>query len=132
MSVTTVTQSGFQWLSRGQDYVPCGPYACCSDRLLTGDISLPAGGGQAHALGWTAKDLFGRLPAPEHAGPSFNCLARYDETGLIWLLQGREVIALAEATAAIRGPTGAITIYRRDNKPALGPLGDSLHDLGAP
>jgi hypothetical protein len=71
MSVTTVTQSGFQWLSRGQDYVPYGPYACCSDRLLTGDISLPA------------------------------------------------------------GPTGEITIYRRDNKPALGPLGDSLDDLGA-
>jgi hypothetical protein len=88
-------------------------------------------GDQAQALGWTTKDLFGLLTAPEHAGPSFNRLARYDETGLIWLLQGREVIALAEATAAIRGPTGAITIYRRDNKPALGPLGDSLHDLGA-
>jgi Protein of unknown function (DUF3631) len=29
------------------------------------------------------------------------------------------------------GPTGEITIYRRDNKPALGPLGDSLDDLGA-
>ncbi len=26
-------------------------------------------------------------------------------------------------------PTGAITIYRRHNKPALGPVGDSLDDL---
>jgi len=28
-----------------------------------------------------------------------------------------------------RKPTGAITIYRRHNKPALGPVGDSLEDL---
>jgi hypothetical protein len=86
-------------------------------------------GDQAEALGWTAKDLFGLLTVPEHTKPTFNRLARYDATGLIWLLQGREVIALAEATAAIRGPTGAVTIYRRHDKPAVGPLGDSLDDL---
>jgi len=28
-----------------------------------------------------------------------------------------------------KNPTGAITVYRRHNKPALGPLGDSLDDL---
>jgi hypothetical protein len=39
------------------------------------------------------------------------------------------VVALTEATAAIQGPTGAVTVYRRFNKPALGPLGDSLDDL---
>jgi hypothetical protein len=78
-------------------------------------------GDQAHALGWTAKDLFGLLAVPEHAKPSFNRLSRYDEIGLIWLLEGRRVIALAEATAAIRGPTAAITVYRRHNKPALAP-----------
>jgi hypothetical protein len=56
-------------------------------------------------------------------------LSRYDETGLIWLLHGREVVALTEATAAIQNPTGGITIYRRHNKPTLGPPGDSLDDL---
>jgi hypothetical protein len=61
---------------------------------------------------------------------SYSRLSRYDETGLIWLLCGREVVALTEATAAIQNPTGAITIYRRHNKPALG--GDSLDDLEPP
>jgi hypothetical protein len=39
------------------------------------------------------------------------------------------VVALTEATAAIQNATGAITVYRRHNKPALGPLGDSLDDF---
>jgi hypothetical protein len=86
-------------------------------------------GDQAHALGWTARDLFGLLTVPEHAKPSFNRLSRYDETGLIWLLDGRKVLALTEATAAIQSSTGAITIYRRHNKPVLGPVGDSLDDF---
>jgi hypothetical protein len=51
---------------------------------------------------------------------------------LIWLLRGREVIVLTEATAAIQSSTGATTIYRRHNKPALGPLGDSLDDFEPP
>jgi hypothetical protein len=86
-------------------------------------------GEQAEALGWTARDLFGLHKPPEKPHPSYSRLSRYDATGLIWLLQGREVIALAEATAAIQGPTGAVTIYRRHDKPAVGPLGDSLDDL---
>ena len=84
---------------------------------------------RAEALGWTARDLFGLTPVPGHAEPSFSRLSRYDETGLIWLLQGRPVVALTEATAAIQSSTGALTIYRRHNKPALGPPGDSLDDL---
>ena len=87
---------------------------------------------QGHALGWTAKDLFGLFPVPASAKPSFNRLARYDETGLIWLLDGREVVALTDATAAIKNTIGNITIYRRHNKPALGPLGDSLDDFQPP
>jgi hypothetical protein len=87
---------------------------------------------QAHALGWTAKDLFGLQTPPEKPHPSYSRLSRYDEIGLIWLLRGREVVALTEATAAIQNPTGAITIYRRHNKPALGPIGDSLDDLEPP
>jgi hypothetical protein len=87
-------------------------------------------GAQAEAFGWTAKDLFGLLTAPEHAKPIFNRLSRYDETGLIWLLGGRRVVALTEGTAAIQNPaSGSVTMYRRFDKPALGPLGDSLEDL---
>jgi hypothetical protein len=84
---------------------------------------------QAGALGWTARDLFGLHTPPAKPHPSYSRLSRYDETGLIWLLQGRPVVALTETTAAIQNPTGAITIYRRHNKPALGPVGDSLDDF---
>jgi hypothetical protein len=86
-------------------------------------------GGQAEALGWDSRDLFGLHQAPERPHPSYNRLSRYDCTGLIWLLQGKEVIALTADTATIRRPTGNVTTYRRFNKPALGPLGDSLDDF---
>ena len=86
-------------------------------------------GEQASSLGWTNRDLFGLHMPPEKLHPSYNRLCRHDETGLIWLLRGREVIVLTEATAAIQSSTGATTIYRRHNKPALGPPGDSLDDL---
>jgi hypothetical protein len=89
-------------------------------------------GDQAAALGWTARDLFGLHKPPARPHPSYSRLSRYDETGLIWLLCGREVVALTEATAVIRSWTGAITIYRRHYKPALGPVGDSLDDLVPP
>ena len=49
--------------------------------------------------------------------PSYSRLSRYD---VIWLPQGREVVALTEATASIRSAAGNITIYRKHNKPALG------------
>jgi hypothetical protein len=86
-------------------------------------------GEQAQVLGWTARDLFGLHQPPTNPAPMYRRLSRYDETGLVWLLEGREVVALTEETAAIRWPGGSVTIYRRDNKPALGPLGDSLDDF---
>ena len=86
-------------------------------------------GEQAEALGWTARDLFGLHQPPTPPHPTYSQLSRYDETGLIWLLCGREVVALTEATAAIQSSTGAITTYRRHNKPVLGPVGDCLDDL---
>jgi hypothetical protein len=61
---------------------------------------------------------------------NYRRLSRYDETGLIWLLRGRPVIALTETIAAIQGATAVLT-YRKLNKPSLGPLGDSLDDMGA-
>jgi hypothetical protein len=86
-------------------------------------------GEQAEAFGWTARALFGLHTSPAKPHASYIRLSRYDETGLIWLLQGREVVALSEVTAAIHNPTGAITVYRRHNKPTLGPVGDSLDDF---
>ena len=112
--------------------------ARCPDRVPTdrwqqavedGRTFLAQWGDQAHALGWTAKDLFGLLAVPEHVKPSFNRLSRCDATGLIWLLDGRRVVALSEDRAAIQSPSGNVTIYRKINKQALGPVGDSLDDF---
>jgi hypothetical protein len=86
-------------------------------------------GEQAHQLGWTARELFGLHPVPERSAPNFRRLSRYDSTGLIWLLQGRPVIALTQTEAAIQS-AGAVVMYRKHRKPAYGALGDSLDDMG--
>jgi hypothetical protein len=88
-------------------------------------------GEKTESLGWTAGDLFGLHEVPDNPHPTYQRLGRYDCTGLIWLLQGCPVVALTEATAAIKMPTGNITTYRRHNKPAYGPLGDSINDFVA-
>lgn len=99
---------------------------CVSD----GSRFLAKWGDQAEALGWTSADLFGLHTPPAEPHLSYSRLSRYDWTGLVWLLQGRPVVALTATAATIRNPaTGAITTYRRFNKPALGPLGDSLDEL---
>src|SRR5262249_21277353 len=94
-----------------------------------GSRFLATWGSQAEALGWTSADLFGLHQPPDQPHPSYRRLSRYDCTGLIWLLQDRRVVALTAATAAIENPTGNITVYRKHNKPALGPVGDSLEDF---
>jgi len=94
------------------------------------DCFLDVWGAQATALGWSARDLFGLHPTPERPGANYQRLARYDCTGLIWLLQGRLVVALTADTAAIQVKSGGILTYRKHNKPAFGPLGDSLDDMG--
>jgi hypothetical protein len=38
--------------------------------------------------------------------------------------------ASAYLTAAIQCPNGGVLVFRRHNKPALGPIGDSLDDFG--
>src|SRR6516165_6922972 len=81
------------------------------------------------AVCWTSRDLFGLHMPPARPHPSYHRLSRYDETGLIWLLQGRQVVGLTASTAAILNPSGSITCYRRHSKPAIGPLGDSLDDF---
>lgn len=94
-----------------------------------GSRFLAKWGDQAEALGWSSADLFGLHIPSANPHPSYSRLSRYDETGLCWLLQGRPVVALTADTAAIENKTGNITVYRRHNKPGLGPLGDSLGDL---
>jgi hypothetical protein len=106
------------------------PTARWKQAVADGQRFLGRWGAQAEALGWTPKDLFGLLPVPDRAATWFDRLSRYDATGLVWLLRGRPVVALTEATAAIENSkTGDITVYRRFNKPELGPLGDSLDDM---
>src|SRR5262245_48363740 len=90
-----------------------------------------AGGGLWHygeALGWDSRDLFGLHTPPERPHSSYNRLSRYDATGLIWLLQGRDVIALTAKGAVIRTAIGAILTYYRHGRPAYGPIGDSVLD----
>jgi len=85
-------------------------------------------GAQVHALGWTERELFGLPDVPDRPRPKYQRLSRYDQTGLVWLLQGRHVVALTKDTAVIETANGTV-VYRRYNKPALGPLGDSLDDF---
>jgi hypothetical protein len=92
---------------------------------------LPLWSDRAHALGWTARELFGLHSVPERPAANYQRLARYDETGLLWLLRGRPVVVLTETTAAIQGATAVLT-YRKHNKPALRPIGDSLDDFERP
>jgi hypothetical protein len=112
--------------SRCPDHVPADHW---QQAVEDGRRFLTQWGEQAEALGWTARDLFGLSPLPDKPHPRYRRLSRYDETGLIWLLRGRQVLALTESTAAVESPTGAVTVYRRHNKPVLGPLGDSLEHL---
>jgi hypothetical protein len=85
---------------------------------------LAAWGETAQRLGWDSRDLFGLHTPPANPHPSYSRLSRYDATGLCWLLEGRAVVALTEATATVRNPdTGAITVFRKNNRSALGPMG---------
>jgi hypothetical protein len=88
-------------------------------------------GKQAEALGWAPVDLFGLHTPPEKPTPNYRRLSRYDQTGLIWLLHGRPVIALTETAATILAPSGANLTYGRHNKPAPGMIGDSTDRGGA-
>jgi hypothetical protein len=78
-----------------------------------GRTFLARWGPQAYDLGWTPRELFGLHQPPAKPHPSYSRLSRYDESGLVWLLRGRPVVALTDSAAAIENPTGAITIYRR-------------------
>ena len=106
--------------SRNPDLVPPARWQQAID---DGRVFLAKWSRQAEALGWTASDLFGLHKPPAKPHPSYSRLSRYDGTGLIWLLEGRKVLALTGETAAIHNSSGSITTYRRRAKPALGPAG---------
>jgi len=72
-----------------------------------------------------------RVTAWPRLAPDGHTMARDRAHALSARRSGRPAVALTETTAAIQNPTGAITTYRRHNKPALGPVGDSLDDLEA-
>jgi hypothetical protein len=112
--------------ARCPDHVPLDRWQECVE---DGRRFLAKWGEQAEALGWTSADLFGLHTPPDKPHPSYRRLSRYDQTGLIWLLEGREVMALTADTAVIENPPGAITTYRRFSKPSYGPLGDSFDDF---
>src|SRR4029077_12114798 len=70
--------------SRCPNLVPSGRW---QQAIEDGRAFLAKWGGQAEALGWTACDLFGLHQPPAKQHPSYSRLSRYDETGLIWLLE---------------------------------------------
>src|SRR5262249_34320688 len=121
---------GHTWVAlarRSPEHVPADRWQQAVD---DGRRFLAQWRAQVDALGWPARDLFGLSPAPDNPHPSYLRLSRYDETGLIWLLRGRPVVALTANTAAIENPTGTITIYRKNNKPAAVVLGLEPPDFG--
>jgi hypothetical protein len=56
-------------------------------------------------LGWGPLDLFGC----DRERP----LARYDHMGLLWIIQGRRLVALTADTATIDTLTGSLQSYPR-------------------
>jgi hypothetical protein len=69
-------------------------------------------GQQAAALGWMARNLFGLAEIPERPSPNYQRLSRYDQTGLVWQLQGRQVVELTKDKAVIETATGTVSFYR--------------------
>jgi len=112
--------------SRCPDHVEHGHWR---KAVQDGHRFLGTWGAKAETLGWTARDLFGLHTPPENPHPSYRRLSRYDETGLIWLLQGCEVLALTAMTATIRRPSGSTTTYRKHNTPTPSAPGNGLDGL---
>jgi hypothetical protein len=74
---------------------------------------LATWGEQAAALGWTSEALFGLHQPPPRPSSTYHRLSRCDATGLVWLLDGRRVVALTEDAATIRSPGGVNLTFRR-------------------
>lgn len=71
-------------------------------------------GAQAAALGWDTLGLFGAHPT--------HPVQRLDCAGLVWLLQGDELLAITADGARTRRQSGAILTYYRRTRPGAVPL----------
>ena len=80
-----------RWYRGARTYIPEDRWQQC---VADAQPFLAAWGEQAQALGWTSRDLFGLHTVPANPHPTYSRLSRYDCTGLVWLLQGKPVIAL--------------------------------------
>lgn len=115
---TVVGQSGAfpyaealsEFESRCPDYVEAERWRQC---VIDAQRFLAAWGDKALALGWTGAELLGLHEPPTKPHPTYSRLSRYDATGLLWLLQGRRVVALTADTAAIECGSGNVIIYRK-------------------
>jgi hypothetical protein len=87
--------------------------------MRTAKLLSPSQTRPVQAFGWTAPELFGLPPVPEQ--PAANCSrrSRVDDMGLIWLLRGRQIVALTATEAIILCRSGATVRYRRPPEAAL-------------
>jgi hypothetical protein len=98
--------------------------------MTTAKLLSPSQTRPVETFGWAERELFDLRPVPERPAANYSRLARVDDMGLIWLLRSRSVTNLTETEATIQGATTVLT-YRKQRKPALGPVGDSPDDWGA-
>lgn len=77
---------------------------------------------QAHALGWTVQELFG---CPHNVARSI-----YLPSGIVYLLEGRNVGEIHADQAAILNRTGAPHTYRRDfDRSSIIPIWEAFRSL---
>ena len=105
------------WVQGVADLLAAPPHpawTAASWATLQGDALafLRTWAAQARRLGWDALDLFAVHPAAP--------VARMDGMGLVPLLSGRPVAALAEDSAVIRTASGGTLTYRRHRSPPAG------------
>lgn len=88
--------------ARLQQSCPAGvPEARWRQFIDDGGLFLDRWGAEALEFGWTVRDVFGL----DHGKP----LARLDRMGLVWLLKGRQVVALTDRAARL---SDDLTAYR--------------------
>jgi hypothetical protein len=104
---------------------------CWRRTIADTDAFLERWSEPAYRLGWTARDLLGLGPIPRKIVAGYSRTNRLDQTGLLWMLHGRSVVDLRATEARIQGPTGHCLTWHRFNRPALGPIDDTLDHYGS-
>ena len=106
-----------EWCQGVADLLAAAPHPAWTDKgwkTLQDDALafLRQWAGQAHRLGWDGLDLFGAHPTAP--------VARMDAKGLVAMLGGRPVVAMAEDSAVIKATSGGTLTYRRHPCPPAG------------